>query len=113
MLTPLLLFLIGLILMLCLAPLFSGGRCGIRLAAAATILGYTGGGALGWSFVPAAWPLSLGQTLTASVNARTYGHPTEHYAQGVVLMMLFSCAVGGLLATATAWAYSRFFTPAT
>jgi hypothetical protein len=119
MLTSLSLFLIGLVVMVGFAPvlgLLSGKRRRDRLVrrviGAAILLGYIGAGALVWSLTPPAWKLPFGETLTAAVNAKTYGHPTEHYAQGIVVMMLFACAAGALIGGALAAATARLWKPA-
>ena len=71
--------------------------------AVALLCGYLGGATLVWNLIPSNWPLSLSKTFAASVNAAKYGHPTEHYAQGIVACMAFAAvmgaiAVGGLTA---------------
>jgi len=73
------------------------------LVAVAMLCGYLGGGILVWNLIPSNWPLSLSKTFAASVNAAKYGHPTEHYAEGIVVGMAFAAvmgaiAVGGLTA---------------
>jgi hypothetical protein len=39
------------------------------------LLGYMAGGIVAWSLVPAEWPLSFAETLAASIDSSTYGHP--------------------------------------
>ena len=107
MLTPLLLFAIGLLAMLGLVPLAGRGGRNRADIGAAVFLGYLGGGALVWRLTPARWPLSLWDTLAASVNARVYGHPVEHYAECLVVLMLVACAAGALLSGALAAARLR------
>jgi hypothetical protein len=107
MLIPALIFLIGLAAVLVLAPVFSRPfdrrtqkrRFGL-LFGTAILLGYIFGGTLVWSFVPSEWPLSFGETLAASVDATTYGHPIEHYAESILVVMLFACLAGALIGVA-------------
>ena len=56
-----------------------------------------------WLMLPATWSLPFWTTLQATVDAETYGHAVEHYAEGIVLMMTFAAVLGGsALAGATA-----------
>jgi hypothetical protein len=112
MLTSLSILLIGLVVMLCFVPVFGWNRLVRRVIGAAILLGYIGGGALAWSLTSPAWTLPFGETLTAAVNAKTYGHPTEHYAQGIVVMMLSACAAGALVSGTLAAATARLWQPA-
>ena len=64
--------------------------------AVALLCGYLGGATLVWNLIPSNWPLSLSKTFAASVNAAKYGHPTEHYAQGVVVGMAFAAVMGAI-----------------
>ena len=66
--------------------------------AVAILCGYFGGATLVWNLVPSDWPLSLSTTFAASVNATKYGHPTEHYAEGIVVGMAFAAVVGAITA---------------
>jgi hypothetical protein len=50
-----------------------------------------------WALLPRDWTLPFWTTLAASVNAAKYGHPVEHYAQGVVVAMMFFAVVGGII----------------
>ena len=104
-------YIIGLFGTLILAP---GIPCYLLMAAiqrrrtsffvaVAMLFGYLGGAALVWNLIPSNWPLSLSTTFAASVNAAKYGHPTEHYAEGILVGMAFAAvigafAVGGLTA---------------
>jgi hypothetical protein len=107
MLIPLLIFLIGLAAVLALVPVFrrpfdrrtQKRRFGL-LFGAAILVGYILGGSLIWSFVPSEWPLSFGETLAASVDVKTYGHPIEHYAESILVVMLFACLAGALISVA-------------
>jgi hypothetical protein len=62
------------------------------------LCGYLGGAALVWNLVLSDWSLSLSTTFAASVNAAKYGHPTEHYAEGVLVGMTFAAVVGAITA---------------
>jgi amino acid transporter len=107
MLIPLLIFLIGLATVLALVPVFrrpfdrrtQKRRFGL-LFGSAILVGYILGGTLVWSFVPSEWPLSFGETLAASVDEKTYGHPIEHYAESILVVMLFACLAGALISVA-------------
>jgi amino acid transporter len=106
-LIPLLMFLIGLAAVLALVPVFrrpfdrrTQKRRFELLFGSAILLGYIFGGILVWSFVPSEWPLSFGETLAASVDAKTYGHPIEHYAESILVVMLFACLAGSLISVA-------------
>ncbi|MCX6631875.1 MAG: hypothetical protein NTW28_30060 [Candidatus Solibacter sp.] len=108
MLVPLLIFLIGLAGTLGLVPLFGHRSVRPRIGSA-VLFGYVASGALAWWFVPSVWRMSFWKTLAASVDANTYGHPTEHYAQGIVAMMLFACVVGALASGVLAAATAKFW----
>lgn len=59
-----------------------------------TVAGFIGAGALVWfAAVPAEWTLSFPQTLAASVDSETWGHPIEHYAESLLVVMLAACTV--------------------
>jgi hypothetical protein len=113
LLAILLLFATGLVVALAFASLFDSlvehrmhERVALRVIGSAVFIGYLAGGALAWLRVPSGWKPSLWETLVASVDAERYGHPIEHYAQGVVIMLLCACAagaiVGGMFATVAA-----------
>lgn len=104
MLVPLLLFLTELLGIMGLASvvgrLCDHGRTNriiTLLTRAAIFAGYIAGGFLAWLWTRRGWRMSFWDTLTASVNAEKYGHPTEHYAESVLVLMLFACAAGALL----------------
>jgi hypothetical protein len=73
----------------------------------AILLGYLAGGALAWAATPGAWRLSFPETMAASVNAIRYGHPVEHYAQGIIVMMLVAAQLGALLCGSLAGLFGR------
>lgn len=66
------------------------------------ILGFIAAGAAIWLIVPPEWTLSFPQTLAASVDSKTYGHPVEHYAESLLVVMLIACVLGSVLFTAAA-----------
>ena len=106
-----LIFLIGLVAVLSLAFVLSDRRA-IRLGiAAATLVGYIGGGALMWRLVPSNWRLPFWETLAASVDAEKYGHPVEHYAESVTVMILAGCVAAALVCGVTAAAVGRLRKP--
>lgn len=114
MLIPLLLFMMGMVVMLALMPVFVLVFCRRtqslvvrRIVGFAILLGYIGGGMAAWSLVTPEWQMSLQETLTASVNAAKYGDPTEHYAQEIVVMMLFASTVGALISGSLAAVTAR------
>ena len=92
MLTPLLLFFLALIgcgaFALVLSRISNEPR---SLVVSSAALGYFLAGTAIWSLTPETWTLSFPQTLAASVDARTYGHPVEHYAESLLVVMLAAC----------------------
>jgi hypothetical protein len=66
------------------------------------ILGYIAAGATVWFIAPPEWLLSFPQTLAASVDSETYGHPVEHYAESLLIVMLIACVLGSVLFSAIA-----------
>lgn len=103
MLTPLLLFLLALVGCSALALVLSrvGNQRYSRVVSSA-VLGYLLAGAAVWSIAPADWTLSFPQTLAASVHERTHGHPVEHYAESLLLVMLVACVFGSAAFSAIA-----------
>ena len=59
-----------------------------------SVVGYMAAGATVWLIAPPEWTLSFPQTLAASVDSGTYGHPIEHYAESLLLVMLIACVLG-------------------
>ena len=72
------------------------------LIASSFVLGALVTGVAVWHAMPSAWTLPFWKTLEASVNAEKYGHPIEHYAQGVVMALVFSAPLGGAAAAGAA-----------
>jgi len=66
--------------------------------ALAMLCGYLGGATLLWNLLTPDWSLTISATFAASVNAAKYGHPAEHYAQGIVVGMAFGAALGAIAA---------------
>ena len=66
------------------------------------VVGYIAGGATLWLITPPEWTLSFPQTLAASVDSETYGHPIEHYAESLLVVMLIACALGSAVFSAVA-----------
>ena len=95
MLTPLLLFFLALIACVAFALVLSGicRQPRSRVVSSAT-LGFLLAGAAIWSLTPETWMLSFPQTLAASVDSQTYGHPVEHYAESLLVVMLVACVCG-------------------
>jgi hypothetical protein len=62
------------------------------------LCGYGSGATLVWNLLTSDWSLSLSTTFAASVNAAKYGHPTEHYAQGIVIGMAFGAVLSAIAA---------------
>jgi len=95
MLTPLLLFLLALVLCGVFAHVLSDvanqPRSRVVLSA---VLGYLLAGTVIWSLTPVTWTLSFPQTLAAAVDAQAYGHPVEHYAESLLVVMLVACVCG-------------------
>jgi hypothetical protein len=95
MLTPLLLCLLALMGCGLLAFVLSEiGRQPYARVVSLAILGYLTGGTTIWLIAPAEWTLSFPQTLAASVDDKTYGHPVEHYAETLLLIMLVASVFG-------------------
>ncbi len=95
--------LLGVVLLLCGTAVYVltalAGSPPRRLRVPLAILsGYAAGALFVWSLVPRRWPLSFWTTFAATVDAQKYGHPVEHYAEGIVIGMLFGAALGGVLA---------------
>lgn len=101
MLTPLLLFLLAFIGCGVFALVLSkvGNQPYSRVVSSA-VLGYLLAGVAIWLLTPAEWTLSFPQTLAASVDARTYGHPVEHYAESLLVVMLVACVFGSAVFSA-------------
>lgn len=68
------------------------------LAVAAMLCGYVAGAMFVWNLVPGDWTLPFWTTLAATVDSDKYGHPIEHYAEGIVVWMMFGAVVGSVLA---------------
>lgn len=66
------------------------------------VAGYITAGATVWLIVPPEWTLSFPQTLAASVDSETYGHPIEHSAESLLVVMLIACVLGAALCGAIA-----------
>jgi hypothetical protein len=66
------------------------------------VVGYIAAGATVWFIAPPEWTLSFPQTLAASVDSETYGHPIEHYAESLLVVMLMACVSGAALFSAIA-----------
>jgi hypothetical protein len=58
--------------------------------------GYIAGVLFVWALVPRGWTLWFWTTLAAAANAEKYGHPVEHYAEGIVVAMMFCGVVGAI-----------------
>ena len=99
--TPLLLFVLAFIacgaFALLLSRICNQPRSRVVFSAA---LGYLLAGTAIWSLTPVAWTLSFPQTLAASVDSRTYGHPVEHYAESLLVVMLVACVCGSAVFSA-------------
>jgi len=92
MLTPLLLFFLAFIGCGAFALVLSGICNQPRsLVLSSAALGYLLAGTAIWWLTPVTWTLSFPQTLAASMDARTYGHPVEHYAESLLVVMLVAC----------------------
>lgn len=98
MVIPLLLFLMALMACSALALVLGAlSRQRRSLVAVSAILGYLLAGATVWWLASPEWTLSFPETLTASVDAGTYGHPVEHYAESLLVVMLAACVLGSVL----------------
>jgi hypothetical protein len=66
------------------------------------VVGYLAAGTAVWFITPPEWTLSFPQTLAASVDSQTYGHPIEHYAESLLVVMLIACVLGAAVLSAIA-----------
>ena len=66
------------------------------------VVGYIAAGATVWWITPPEWTLSFPETLAASVDSDTYGHPIEHYAESLLSVMLIASVLGSALFSAVA-----------
>jgi len=99
--TPLLLFLLAFIACGAFALVLSGVCSQPRSwVVSSAALGYLLAGTAIWWLTPVAWPLSFPQTLAASMDSRTYGHPVEHYAESLLAVMLVACVCGSAVFSA-------------
>ena len=67
-----------------------------------SVVGFLAAGVAIWSITPPEWTLTFPETLAASVDSVTYGHPVEHYAESLLVVMLVACAAGSALLGAIA-----------
>jgi len=72
-------------------------RLGPVLVPAGILCGYLAGALVVWTLVPGEWTLPFWTTLAATVNAAKYGHPVEHYAEGIVIGIMFGAVVGAAI----------------
>ena len=75
------------------------------------VVGFVAAGVAVWSIAPPEWTLSFPQTLAASVDSQTYGHPIEHYAESLLAVMLIACVLGATLFIAVATFGRRLLRP--
>jgi hypothetical protein len=111
MLLSLVVFAAALAFALALMPvymLFAGQRVRLRVIGRAVLCGYLLGSTVAWFLVPSVWTLSFPQTLAAAVDADTWGHPVEHYAESVLVMMMAVGLVVSALSGSAAGLWLRF-----
>lgn len=60
-----------------------------------------------WHLIPSEWTLPFWTTLEAAGNAQKYGHPVEHYAECIVVLLLFTAVLGGAIGAGAAAFQSR------
>jgi hypothetical protein len=75
------------------------------------VVGYIAGGATIWLLTPPEWTLSFPQTLAASVDSQTYGHPIEHYAESLLAVMLVASVFGSIVFSAIGTFGGRLLRP--
>ncbi|MBZ5632694.1 MAG: hypothetical protein LAO55_06135 [Acidobacteriia bacterium] len=75
---------------------------GREVIALAFVLGSCAGGFLVWNLAPSGWSMSFWTTLQASVNAEKYGHPIEHAAENILVVVTFASVLCGLLSASAA-----------
>ena len=101
MFIPLMVFALALAGCLELALIFGrSGRQSRPFMLLWTVVGYIAAGVTIWFIAPPEWTLSFPQTLAASVDSETYGHPIEHYAESLLVVMLIACVSGAVLFSA-------------
>ena len=61
-----------------------------------------------WQLVSSQWTLPLWTTLKAAGDAEKYGHPVEHDAEGIVVMLTFAAVLGGTGCAGLAAISTRF-----
>lgn len=62
----------------------------------AFVVGCLAGGTLLWRFLLFRWDLSFWTTVQASVNAEKYGHPIEHAAENILVLIVFASIMSGI-----------------
>ena len=82
------------------ALIFKGGRRRPHSVLIWAVAGYIAAGATVWWLTPPEWTLSFTETLAASVDSETYGHPIEHYAESLLSVMLIASVLGSALFSA-------------
>jgi hypothetical protein len=69
-------------------------KCGRGLLTTSCLIsGALVSGFLAWQLVPREWTLPFRATLTATVDSERYGHAAEHYAEGILVMMMTFAAL--------------------
>jgi hypothetical protein len=85
----------------------SGRRPTALIPAFVMWVGYWIGGLGSWALVAPRWPMPFWQTLAASVDAETYGHPLEHQAENILVFVLFAAVLTALASWGTTWVAGR------
>jgi hypothetical protein len=83
-------------------------RLGPVVVPAGILCGYIGGALFVWSLIPREWTLPFWTTLAAAGNAEKYGHPVEHYAEGIIIAMMFAAVVGAVIGGFSTYFGGRF-----
>lgn len=81
----------------------TGKRSAVLLPALITWVGFWLGGLATWTMIAQRWSMTFWQTLAASVDAETYGHPLEHQAESILVFVLFAAVVTALMSWGTTW----------
>jgi hypothetical protein len=84
------------------------GKCPVALTpAVVSWVGFWLGGLGSWALISPRWSMPFWQTLAASVDAETYGHPLEHQAENILVWVLFAAVLTALMSWATVWLAGR------
>jgi len=76
--------------------LFTGERGRGAMVTGAFVVGAAACGFVVWHLVPSSWTLPFWTTLEATVDSETYGHPVEHAAEQIMMVLMILALAGGV-----------------